>query len=59
MDFRPARGLELGAVHEDFALRDNLEGEREVIVEVFEGLTVGGDNLALVNLEDLRPESHA
>ena len=57
VDFRPARGL--GAVREDFALRDNLEGEREVIDEVFEGLTIGGDNLALVNLEDLRPESHA
>ena len=58
VDFRPARGLELGAVREDFALRDNLEGEREVIEEVFEGLTIGGDNLALENLEDLRPKSH-
>ena len=26
---------------------------------MFEGLTVGGDNLALRNLEDLRPRSHA
>ena len=59
VDFRPPRGLELGAVREDFAMRDNLEGEREVIDEAFEGLTIGGDNLALVNLEDLRPESHA
>ena len=58
VDFRPARGLELGAVREDFALRDNLEGEREVIDEVFEGLAIGGDNLALRNLEDFRPENH-
>ena len=58
MDFRPPRGLELGAVREDFALRDNLEGEREVIDEVFEGLAIGGDHLALRNLEDFRPENH-
>ena len=58
VDFRPARGLELGAVREDFALRDNLEGEREVIDEVFKGLAIGGDHLALRNLEDFRPENH-
>ena len=57
VDFRPPRGLELGAVREDFAMRDNLEGEREVIDEVFEGLAIGGDHLALRNLEDFRPEN--
>ena len=48
-DFRPAGGscdnLELGAVREDFALGDNLEGEREVIDEVLEGPTIRGDTI--------------
>ena len=48
-DFRPAGGscdnLELGAVREDFALGDYLEGEREVIDEVLEGPTIRGDTI--------------